>query len=374
MNDALANNVTATDPAAPALPADGRFGSGPSKVRREQIAAIGAPGSPMGTSHRRPGVRDVVGSIRKGLMELYNAPEDYTVLLGNGGATALWDAITFCLIEDKAQCAVMGEFSGKAARAVKRAPWLAEPEIIEVEPGGLAVCSTTPGIDTYLYAHNETSTGAISPLRRYGDDAALTIVDGTSVAGGQVIDVADVDFYYFSPQKCFGADGGLWLAFASPAALERIAKLVEERWVPDFFNLQIAVNNSLKNQTYNTPALATLIMLNEQIKWMLANGGLAGMEARSRKSSSAVYEWAENHPLVQPLIKDPAARSHVVTTLRCAPEAQITKVLADLRDLGVVDIEPYRSLGADGMRISTFPSVDPDDVKKLLSLLDSALI
>lgn len=350
------------------LPTDGRFGSGPSKVRPEQLAAIFAPGNPMGTSHRQAGVRDVVGRIRSGLRELFSLPDGYEVILGNGGATALWDAITFCLIENKAQCAVIGEFSGKAARAVERAPWL-EAEIRRAEPGQMVECESRAGIDTYIYAHNETSTGATTPLRRFGGTEALTVVDGTSIAGALVIDVNDVDFYYFSPQKCFGADGGLWLALASPAALERISRLTGDRWVPDFLNLQIAVTNSVKDQTYNTPALANLLMLDNQIQWMLDQGGLVEMARRSEAMSSLVYEWADARADARPFIESPF-RSPVVTTIDFDDSIDTRAITAKLRDRGVVDIEPYRSLGRNQLRIATFPAIEIDDVRALLATLD----
>lgn len=355
------------------LPTDGRFGSGPSKVRHAQLEALTAVGSPMGTSHRREKVRDVVGRIRTGLTELFDAPDGYEVIMGNGGASALWDAIAYCVVEERAQCAVMGEFSSKAACAIKRAPWLAEPEIRQVEPGSLATCETEADTDTYIYAHNETSTGVISPVVRFGSDAALTVVDGTSAAGGTVVDLSATDLYYFSPQKCFGADGGLWIAFASPAAIERIERLCAQRYVPDFLNLSIAINNSRKDQTYNTPAVATLIMLDNQIQWMLGNGGLEMMQGRACASSDAIYRWTDDTPGIRPLVKDAVARSHLVTTLVADPELKIADAVTRLRSAGVVDIEPYRSLGKDGLRIATFPSIEPTDVELLLQLLSAEL-
>ncbi|VEI13089.1 phosphoserine transaminase [Trueperella bialowiezensis] len=351
-------------------PRDGRFGSGPSKVRSQQLAAIQSP--PMGTSHRQAGVRDVVGSIQAGLAELFRLPDGYEVLLGNGGASALWDAITFALIEDRAQAAVIGEFSGKAARAVERAPWLADPDMRRVEPGQVIECATVPGIDTYIYAHNETSTGAAVPLVRYGDDGALTVVDGTSIAGGVNADVSAADFYYFSPQKCFGADGGLWLAFASPAALERIERLAAERWIPDFLNLQLAVNNSRKSQTLNTPAIATLLMLDNQVSWMLDSGGLDAMEARSRASSDAVYQLAEQREFASPFIA-PEFRSPVVCTIDFTDDVDAAGIAKALRARGIVDIEPYRSLGRNQLRIATFPAIDTEDVRALLAAIDHVI-
>ncbi|NLW13022.1 MAG: phosphoserine transaminase [Trueperella sp.] len=352
------------------LPRDGRFGSGPSKVRKEQLAAIQSP--PMGTSHRQPGVRNIVGAIQSGLTELFYLPDGYEVIVGNGGASALWDAITFNLVDDRAQTAVIGEFSGKAARAIERAPWLAAPDVRRVEPGQMVECHTTPGIDTYIYAHNETSTGATTTLKRFGDGGALTVVDGTSIAGGIDADVSAADFYYFSPQKCFGADGGLWLAFASPAALDRIERLSSERWTPDFLNLQLAVANSRKAQTLNTPAIATLLMLENQISWMLAEGGLAAMEARTHASSSAIYEWATARDFASPFIA-PEYRSPVVCTIDFADDVDAAAIAHMLRAHSIVDIEPYRSLGRNQVRISTFPAIDIEDVHRLLSAIDEAV-
>lgn len=357
------------------LPADGRFGSGPSKVRAAQVNAVVA--SPLGTSHRKPPVKHLVAHIRAGLRELFHLPDGYEVLLGNGGATALWDAIPFALVEKRAQCAVIGEFSNKAATAVSRAPWLDGADVRRTEPGHMITNEAQEGIDAYLYAHNETSTGAMSPLARYGtapsngDAGALTIVDGTSIAGGVVFDPTNVDFYYFSPQKCFGADGGLWLAFASPAALERIERLTATRWVPDFLNLQLAVNNSRKDQTLNTPAVATIAMLADQVQWMLDNGGLAGMEARSRASSNLVYEWAAQRPYTSSFITEPEYRSCTVTTTDIDPAISVPEISQLLREAGILDVDPYRSLGRNQFRIATFPAVETADVAKLLECIDS---
>ncbi|MCI6574675.1 MAG: phosphoserine transaminase [Actinomycetaceae bacterium] len=358
------------------LPADGRFGSGPSKVREAQVKAVTA--SPLGTSHRKPPVKNLVGSIREGMRELFSLPDGYEVLLGNGGATAIWDAIPFTLVEKRAQCAVIGEFSQKAAKELSAAPWLEGVEVLRTEPGTMILNHAHEGIDAYLYAHNETSTGAMSPLVRYGtapisggDDGALTIVDGTSIAGGAVFDVANVDFYYFSPQKCFGSDGGLWIALASPAALERIERLAAERWVPDFLNLQLAVNNSRKDQTLNTPAVATIAMLEAQVQWMLTGGGLAGMEARSKASSDAVYSWASERPYANSFIQQPEYRSITVTTTDFDEAISVPEISRQLREAGVVDVDPYRSLGRNQLRIATFPAIETDDVLKLLSCIDA---
>lgn len=358
------------------LPADGRFGSGPSKVREAQVHAITA--SPLGTSHRKQPVKNLVGNIREGMRELFALPEGYEVLLGNGGATALWDAIPFTLVEKRAQCAVIGEFSSKAAKELSAAPWLESVDVLRSEPGSMILNHQQEGVDAYLYAHNETSTGAMSPLARYGiapvsggDGGALTIVDGTSIAGGKVFDAKNVDFYYFSPQKCFGSDGGLWIALASPAALERIERLAKERWVPDFLNLQLAVNNSRKDQTLNTPAVATIAMLADQVQWMLDGGGLAGMEARSTVSSAAVYSWAAERPYAQPFVQQEEYRSVTVTTTDFDDAISVPEILAQLREAGMVDVDPYRSLGRNQLRIATFPAIETDDVLKLLSCIDA---
>lgn len=360
------------------LPQDGRFGSGPSKVRASQVSAVTA--APLGTSHRKPAIKNIVGQIREGMAELFQLPDGYEVILGNGGASAVWDAIAFTLVESRAQAAVIGEFSGKAAKAVSKAPWLEPAEVIAVEPGQMVTNELRDGIDAYLYAHNETSTGAMSPLRRYGtapvvggDGGALTLVDGTSIAGGLVFDSSNVDFYYFSPQKCFGSDGGLWLACASPAALERIERLSGQRWVPDFLNLQLAVNNSRKNQTLNTPALATIAMLADQVEWMIAEGGLAAMEARCRANSDLVYEWAAARPFASSFISAPEYRSVTVTTTDFDESISAAEISAKLRQMGILDIDPYRSLGRNQLRIAAFPAIDSADVAALLECIDALI-
>ncbi len=352
------------------LPRDGRFGSGPSKLRSQQIARLAAPDSPLGTSHRQKPVRSLVASIRGQVADLFNIPSGYEVILGNGGASLLWDAITFCLVESRPQAAVFGEFSGKVVKAISRAPWIDSVDIRRSTPGGVALCETAPGIDTYLYAHNETSTGAVSPVARFGGGEALTIVDATSAAGGVSVDIGQTDLYYFSPQKNFGADGGLWLAIVSPAALERIQKLTSERWVPDILNLQLAVNNSLKDQTLNTPAIATLLMIDEQLRWMLEQGGLDAMAARTERSSAAIYDWALKREDATPFVSQVEYRSPVVATVDFDETVDTAGVSKTLRHHGVVDIDPYRSLGRNQLRIGTFPNVDPEDVEALLACLD----
>ena len=352
------------------LPADGRFGSGPSKLRGAQLARLTAPDSPMGTSHRQKPVRQVVCSIREQIAELFHLPDGYEVILGNGGASLFWDAITFCLVESRPQAAVFGEFSGKVVKAITRAPWIEGVDIRRSTPGGVALCETAEGIDTYLYAHNETSTGALSPVSRFGGGDALTIVDATSAAGGGRVDIAQTDVYYFSPQKNFGGDGGLWLAIASPAALARIQKLTSERWVPDILNLQLAVDNSRKDQTLNTPAIATLLLIDEQLTWMLEQGGLEAMAERTESSSSSIYEWATLRSDATPFVSNPAYRSPVVATIDFDESVKTTSISKILRKNGVVDIDPYRSLGRNQLRIGTFPNVDPEDVESLLACLE----
>lgn len=352
------------------LPRDGRFGSGPSKLRERQLARLSAPGSPMGTSHRQAPVRDVVASIRERITALFGLPDGYEVILGNGGASLLWDAMAFALVKSRAQAAVFGEFSGKPVRALGRVPWIEDVTTRTSEPGGVALCEPAEGIDTYLYAHNETSTGALSPVARFGGPEALTLVDGTSAAGGVCVDVSRTDLYYFSPQKNLGADGGLWLAIASPAALSRIAKLTSERWVPDILNLQLAVENSRKNQTLNTPAIATLLLVDEQLGWMLDNGGLEAMAGRARSSSSFIYEWAEKRADAAPFVAEPEYRSPVVATIDFDESVDARQVSAVLRANGIVDIDPYRSLGRNQLRIGTFPNVEISDVQALMACID----
>ena len=363
-------------PSLPAefLPGDGRFGCGPSKVRPSQIQAVvdGAT-SIMGTSHRQPAVKNVVGEVREGLSELFSLPEGYEIILSLGGATAFWDAATFGLIEKKSAHLSFGEFSSKFAKAAKLAPWLDAPQIIEAEPGSAPdVVAGEEGVDLIGWAHNETSTGAMVPITRpEGSEGQLVAIDATSGAGGLPVDMNNADVYYFSPQKCFASDGGLWLAAMSPAALERIAKInASDRFIPEFLNLQTAVDNSLKNQTYNTPAVGTLLMLADQVKWMNANGGLDGMVARTTESSSHLYRWAEGRSETSPYVADEAARSLVVGTIDFADDVDAAKVAKILRANGILDTEPYRKLGRNQLRIGMFPAIDPEDVKKLTGAID----
>ncbi|WP_454051022.1 phosphoserine transaminase [Cellulomonas sp. Marseille-Q8402] len=371
--------MTATTPPpvqipAHLLPADGRFGSGPGKVRDAQVRALAAAGrSLLGTSHRQAPVRSLVRRVRAGLAELFDLPDGYEVVLGNGGSTAFWDLATLCLVEQRSAHAVFGEFGGKFAAAAARAPFLGDPVLTEAAPGTSAVPTAVDGVDAYAWPHNETSTGAIAPVRRVpgsADQGALVLVDATSGAGGLAVDVAQTDAYYFAPQKSFASDGGLWLALLSPAAVERAARVESGRWVPEFLSLTTAVQNSRADQTLNTPAIATLVLLAEQVDWMLANGGLDWCAARTATSAGHLYGWADARDYTTPFVADPAQRSPVVGTIDLAPEIEAATVAAVLRAHGVVDVDPYRKLGRNQLRVAMFPSVEPDDVLALTACVD----
>jgi phosphoserine aminotransferase len=354
-------------------PVDGRFGCGPSKIRPEALAALSASGnSILGTSHRQKPVKNVVKRVREGLTSLFNLPEGYEVVLGNGGSTAFWDIATFGLIEDRSQHLVFGEFSSKFAVAAKEAPFLGEPTVIKSEPGSHPVAVQEAGIDVYALTHNETSTGVAMPiLRPAGTDGALVLVDATSAAGGLMVEAKEFDTYYFAPQKSFASDGGLWIAIMSPAAIARAEKIkASGRWVPAFFDLGIAIENSRLDQTYNTPALVTLMLLAEQIEWMNANGGLSFAAGRSAKSSDILYSWAEKTSYTTPFVTDVAMRSKVVGTINFDDAIDATKIAAALRENGIVDTEPYRKLGKNQLRIGMFPAVDPSDVEALTKCID----
>ena len=361
------------------LPTDGRFGCGPSKVRPSQIEAITAGASTIiGTSHRKPAVKNLVGSIREGLSELFSLPEGYEIVLSLGGATAFWDAATFGLIEKKSAHLSFGEFSSKFTKAAAAAPWLDAPLVTEAEVGTAPdpKAADAEGADIIAWAHNETSTGAMVPVTRPNPENAeqLVVVDATSGAGGLPVNMSDADVYYFSPQKCFASDGGLWLAAMSPAALERIEKInSSDRFIPPFLNLQTAVDNSRKNQTYNTPAVATLLMLENQVQWMNANGGLDGMVKRTTENSSILYNWAESRPETTPFVAEPAARSLVVGTIDFEDSVDAAAVAATLRANGILDVEPYRKLGRNQLRVGLFPAIDSADVTKLTKAIDYVL-
>ena len=356
------------------LPADGRFGCGPSKVRPEQVAALAGPGAALlGTSHRQAPVRQLVQRVRDGLAELFSLPDDYLVVLGNGGTTAFWEVAAFGLIQQRAQHLSFGEFSSKFAAVTTAAPWLDEPTVIRAAPGSHPEASAETGADAYALTHNETSTGVAMPIRRVpgADSDALMLVDATSGAGGLPVSAAEFDTYYFAPQKCFGSDGGLWIALMSPAALDRAGQIASsDRYVPEFLSLQAAIANSRQQQTYNTPALATLIMLAEQLDWMLRQGGLAWTVARTAQSSAYLYEWAERSPYATPFVTDPEQRSQVVGTVDFADAVDAGALSAILRANGIVDTESYRRLGRNQLRIGMFPAIDPPDVQALTACID----
>ena len=356
------------------LPRDGRFGCGPSKVRPEALAALATDGAAvMGTSHRQAPVKQLVRRVREGLATLFDLPDGYEVVLGNGGTTAFWDAAIFGLIRERSAFGTYGEFSSKFASGAAEAPFLADPVIAKGRPGSLALPSGEAGIDAYGWAHNETSTGVMAPVvRPHGaDDDALVLIDATSAAGGLPVDVAQTDVYYFAPQKNFGGDGGLWLALMSPEALQRVAEIkASGRWIPGFLDLSIAVDNSGKDQTYNTPAVATLFLLADQIDWLLGLGGLSGAVARTRESSGRLYGWAEKSEVATPFVADHDQRSFVVGTIDFADGVDAAEIAKTLRAHGVVDVEPYRKLGRNQLRVGMFPAVDPDDVSALTACID----
>ena len=357
------------------IPADGRFGCGPSKVRPEQLQAIQDHADLMGTSHRQAGVKDVVGSVREGLSELFSLPEGYEIILSLGGATAFWDSAAFGLIRNKSAHLTYGEFSGKFASVSKKAPWLEEPQVVAAEPGTAPSPSELDGTDADLvgWAHNETSTGAMVPVTRPNTEA-LVAIDATSGAGGLPVDMNEADVYYFSPQKCFASDGGLWLAAFSPAALDRVEEIAAtDRFIPAFLDLKTAVDNSRKNQTYNTPAVGTLLMLDNQVQWMNANGGLDGMVKRTTESSSILYKWAENRAEATPFVADPKSRSLVVGTIDFSDDIDAAAIAKILRANGILDTEPYRKLGRNQLRIGMFPAIDPSDIEKLTGAIDYIL-
>jgi len=354
-------------------PRDGRFGCGPSKIRPEALASLAASGSSiLGTSHRQKAVKNVVGRVRTGLTSLFNLPEGYEVVLGNGGSTAFWDIATFGLIEKKSQHLSFGEFSSKFASAAKEAPFLDDPTVIKSEPGSHPLPVAESGVDVYALTHNETSTGVAMPIKRpAGTDGALVLVDATSAAGGLEVQAEEFDTYYFAPQKSFASDGGLWLALMSPAAISRVAKIKESgRWVPAFFDLTIAIENSRLDQTYNTPAVATLMLLADQIEWMNNNGGMSFAAGRSAKSAEIMYGWADKTSYTTPFVTDPAMRSKVVATINFDDAIDALEIAKALRANGIVDTEPYRKLGKNQLRIGMFPSVDPDDISALTKCIE----
>lgn len=355
-------------------PRDGRFGSGPSKVRPEAVEALSAVGRTLlGTSHRQAPVRSLVRRIKEGISTLFGLPDGYEVVLGVGGATAFWDIAAYNLVRDRAQHLSFGEFSAKFAKVTAGAPFLGEPTVVTGEPGTLPTPYAEPGVDVYAWPHNETSTGVMAPVRRVpgADDDALLVVDATSGAGGLPVDITETDVYYFAPQKCFASDGGLWVAIMSPAALTRVDEIAGSgRYVPTFLDLPTAIDNSRKDQTYNTPAIATLVLFGEQLDWLLTNGALPGAVARTTDSSHRLYGWAEKSEYATPFVADPTARSLVVGTIDFDASVDAAAVAKALRANGIVDVEPYRKLGRNQLRIAMYPAVDPDDVEALTVCID----
>jgi phosphoserine aminotransferase len=356
-------------------PGDGRFGSGPSRVRRAQLDYLVGPGAAiMGTSHRQKPVRELVGHIRAGLGELLSLPDGYEIVLGNGGTTAFWDAAACGLVRERALHLTYGEFSAKFAACTRGAPFLADPVLIEAPAGDAPTPVAQPGVDAIAWAHNETSTGVMVPvIRPQGADDALILIDATSGAGGLPVEIGACDVYYFAPQKGFASDGGLWLAAVSPRALERIEEIGANpggRWIPDFLSLTLALENSRKDQTYNTPALATLLLMRAQLDWMLDQGGLEAMVARTTGSAEHLYGWAEAHAHATPFVAEAGKRSLVVGTIDFDDQVDAAAVAATLRASGIVDVEPYRKLGRNQLRIAMFPATEPDDVRALTACID----
>ena len=355
------------------LPKDGRFGAGPSKVRPEQLEALASASQLLGTSHRQAPVKNLVGSVRNGLSQFFRAPDGYEVILGVGGSTAFWDIASFGLVENKAQHLSFGEFGSKFASATHKAPFLADSTIIKSEPGTRPSAKAEAGVDVYAWPQNETSTGVAAPVQRVAgaDAGSLVLVDATSAAGGLDVDVAEADVYYFAPQKNFASDGGLWLGLFSPAALERAARMkASGRWIPDFLDLQTAIDNSRLNQTYNTPALATLVTLNAQVEWLNAEGGLDFAAARTADSAGRIYRWAEASEYATPFVAKAEDRSNVIATIDFDDSIDAAAIAKVLRANGIVDTEPYRKLGRNQLRIATFVAIEPDDVSALLACIE----
>ena len=354
------------------LPTDGRFGCGPSKIRTEQLVALAGPGSALlGTSHRQAPVKNLVGQVRMGLSDMLRLPAGYEIIAGNGGSTAFWDAAAFGLIDKRAQNLVFGEFGGKFAAAAA-APWLEAPDVRKAEAGSRTRAEAVAGVDVYAWPHNETSTGVAAPVERvHGDEGALTVIDATSAAGGINLRISEADVYYFAPQKNLGSDGGLWFAAVSPGAIDRIERIAASgRYIPEFLSLKNALDNSRLNQTLNTPAVATLFLLDKQLEWINGNGGLGWASARTAESSSVLYDWAESVPYATPFVADPADRSPVVVTIDFDETVDAAAVASSLRANDIVDTEPYRKLGRNQLRIATFVSIEPDDVRQLVKCIE----
>jgi phosphoserine aminotransferase len=355
-------------------PKDGRFGSGPAKIRPEQLAALADSGATyLGTSHRQAPVRSLVQRIRGGLAELFGLPDGYVVVLGNGGTSAFWDMATSGLIRAHSQHLSFGEFSARFAAIAARAPWLSEPTVVQSAPGTHPSCWPEPGADAYALTHNETSTGVAMPVRRVpgADRGSLVLVDATSAAGGLPVQAGEFDVYYFAPQKGLGSDGGLWIALMSPAAVERTLQIAASgRYIPDFLSLRIALENAVRDQTYNTPAVTTLFLLADQVEWMLGHGGLPWTTARTAQSAAILYTWAEKASYADPFVADPAQRSQVVGTIDVTNGLSADDIAACLRANGIADTESYRKLGRNQLRIGMFPAIDPADVEALTACID----
>jgi phosphoserine aminotransferase len=373
MNTTSTQNPASLKIPADLRPADGRFGSGPSKVRRESLAKLADATMVMGTSHRQKPVKEVVGRVRGGLSDLFSLPDGYEVMLGNGGTTSFWDAAAAGLVRERALHLSYGEFSSKFAKVTAAAPFLADPVVVESDPGDAPAPRGDASVDAIAWAHNETSTGVMVPVERPADaGTALVLIDATSGAAGLPVDVSESDVYYFAPQKGLGSEGGLWLALVSPAAIERIGELdgVEGRWQPESLSLSTALENSRKDQTYNTPAVATLLLLADQVEWMLGQGGLDAMVERTTASSSHLYGWAEGSDFAAPFVTEPAKRSLVVGTIDFDEGVDAAAIAATLRANGIVDTEPYRKLGRNQLRIAMFPAIEPADVQALTACID----
>ncbi|GAB2970609.1 phosphoserine transaminase [Nocardioides montaniterrae] len=355
-------------------PADGRFGAGPSKIQTSHLDALAATGDAlMGTSHRQAPVKNTVGRVREGLANLFDLPEGYEVVLGNGGATAFWDIAAFGLIEQKSQHLTFGEFSSKFASSVKAAPWLDAPSVISSDPGSRPEAVAEAGVDVYGWAHNETSTAVMAPIERPAgaDDGSLVLIDATSGAGGLPVDLTQTDVYYFAPQKCFASDGGIWFGLFSPAAIERAERIqASDRYIPPFFDLKTAIDNSRLNQTYNTPSVATLFLMAEQLDWMNSQGGIKGMVERTTASSNALYGWAETTSYTTPYVARAEDRSLVIGTIDFDDTIDAAQVAKVLRANGIVDTEPYRKLGRNQLRIAMYPAIDPADIEQLTKSID----
>ena len=355
------------------IPVDGRFGCGPSKIRAAQLDHLVANAHLLGTSHRKQPVRELVGRVRSGLAELYRMPNDYEVVLGNGGSTAFWDAAAFSLIDQRSAHLAFGEFGQKFVNAAST-PWLTAPAVVHGEPGTVSSFAGDEEADVFAYPHNETSTGAMTAVRRQGPTGSLTVVDATSAAGGVDIDVRETDVYYFAPQKNFASDGGLWFALMSAAAIQRVDRVAASgRYIPEILSLRVALDNSRLDQTLNTPAIATLLLMEAQIQWIRDSGGLAWAHARTKDSSDRIYEWAESHPTASPFVANPEHRSQIVATIDFDESVDASRVSTMLRSNGIVDIDPYRKLGRNQLRIATFTAIDPTDVSRLLGAIDAAI-